>query len=381
LGARSFHGPVESADHYVALACRALRKYRCIAVAVALFIGMIATAQATFIQFTGGAFRVVGWKPPSQPPATGWPSIFAVYAGSGNIPAVLGVYTVEDGTLIFRPRFPFAPGMKYRAVFQPPGGARVEQTFDGPRVNMTPSTRILQVYPTSGVLPSNQLRLFMYFSAPMSRGEAFQHIHLLDDHGKVLRDIFLPDEELWGRRNQELTITFDPGRIKRGLTSNEKMGPPIENGKRYTLVIDSHWQDARGVPLAAGFRKAFRGGSPIRTAPDPKTWRMIAPEARTTTALVLDFPEPMNYPLLRRMLRVSGDRGDIIGGVTIERHETEWRFTPRQPWRPGCYNLVVNTALEDLAGNHVGQLFDIDRSKRVARQITADTISLPFAVR
>lgn len=342
---------------------------------------MTAAAQTVSIQFSRGAFQVVDWKAPSRPPSNGWPSIFAIYAGPGNIAPLLGTYTVESGTLVFRPRFPLAPGVKYRAEFQPPGGARVEQTFYGPRVDVTPSTRILQVYPTADVLPSNQLRLFIYFSAPMSRGEAFQHIRLLDAHGKALPDVFLPDEELWGRDNQELTITFDPGRIKRGLTSNEKMGPPIENGKSYTLVIDSHWQDGRGVPLAAGFRKPFRGGPAIRATPDPKSWRLIAPAARTTRALVLEFPEPMSYPLLRRMLRVSGERGDILGGVAIERHETQWSFTPQQPWRPGSYNLVIDTALEDLAGNHIGQRFDIDESKADTQKVTSDTISLPFAIR
>lgn len=338
-------------------------------------------AQSTSIQFSGEAIQVVGWKAPSRPPASGWSAIFVVYAGEGNIPPLLGIYTVEDGTLVFRPRFPFAPGVKYRAVFQPPGSARIEKIFYGPHVDTTPSTRILQVYPTADVLPSNQLRLFIYFSAPMSRGEAFEHIHLLDAHGQVLPDVFLAAEELWGRRNQELTITFDPGRIKRGLTSNEKMGPPIEKGKRYTVVIDAHWQDARGVPIVAGFRRSFWGGAAIRTAPDPKTWRVIAPAARTTGALVLEFPEPMSYPLLLRMLHVSGDHGDVSGEVTIERHETEWCFTPKQPWRSGNYNLVVDTGLEDLAGNHVGQLFDIDEAKGAPQPSTENTISLPFAIR
>jgi hypothetical protein len=358
-----------------------LNRLKRIAVAVVLLIGMTAAAQSVSIQFAEGVFKVVGWKAPAKPPAGGWSSIFSVYAGSGNIPALIGTYSVEGGALTFRPRFPVAPGMTYRAVFQAPDGARIENTFHGPRVNMTPSTRIVQVYPTADVLPSNQLRLFIYFSAPMSRGEAFQHIRLLDAHGKVLPDVFLPDEELWGPHNQELTITFDPGRIKRGLTSNEKMGPPIENGKHYTLVIDRRWQDARGAPLVAGFRKSFRGGPAIRTAPDPKTWRIIAPKSGTLGPLALDFPEPMNYPLLRRMIRVSSSRGNVIGRVAIERQETEWRFTPRQAWRAGSYNLVVDTALEDLAGNHVGQLFDIDEFRRVTQHITTNTISLPFAVR
>lgn len=358
-----------------------MRGIRLIAVAVALLVGTTAAAQAISIQLNGNTFKVFGWKAPAEPPAGGWLSVFAVYAGSGNIPPLLGTYAVEDGSLVFRPRFPFAPGMQYRAVFQPPGGSRVERIFYGPRRAATPSTRILQVYPTADVLPSNQLRLFIYFSAPMSRGEAFQHIRLLDARGRVLHHVFLPDEELWGPRNQELTITFDPGRIKRGLTSNEVMGPPIENGKRYTLVIDRFWQDARGLPLVAGFRRSFRGGPAVRTPPDPKTWRLIAPKAGTSEALVLDFPESMNYPLLRRMLRVSGSHGNIGGRVSVDRHETQWRFTPRQPWSAGDYQLVVDTALEDLAGNHIGQAFDIDTFKRVTQHITTKTISLPFAIR
>jgi hypothetical protein len=358
-----------------------LTRFRLIAVAVVLLLGTAAAAQTASIQLSGNTFKVVGWKAPSGIPAAGWASIFAVYAGSGNIPPLLGTYSVENGSLEFRPRFPFAPGMEYRAVFRPPGGTPVEKIFHGPRRDLTPSTRILQVYPTAGVLPSNQLRLFIYFSAPMSRGEAFQHIRLLDAHGKVLPDVFLPAEELWGPHNQELTITFDPGRIKRGLTSNEKMGPPIESGKRYTLAIDRYWQDARGVPLVAGFRRSFRGGPAIRTPPDPKTWQIVSPKANTSEALVLDFPEPMNYPLLRTMLHVSSAAGEIAGNVSVDRHEMQWRFTPRQSWSAGDYRLIVDTGLEDLAGNHIGQLFDIDVFKRVTHHIVSKTVSLPFVVR
>ena len=36
---------------------------------------------------------------------------------------------------------------------------------------------------------------------------------------------------------------------------------------------------------------------------------------------------------------------------------------------------------EDLAGNHVGQAFDIDTFERVTKQISTNTVSLPFAVR
>ena len=229
------------------------------------------------------------------------------------MPPLAGTYAVEGDALVFHPSYPIAPGVHYRAVFQPPaGGARVEKTFDGPRRDKTPSARVEHVYPSADVLPSNQLRLYIYFSAPMSRGEAGSHIHVLDENGKVLEGthaVFLPGEELWDPNFQRLTMTFDPGRIKRGLTSNERIGPPIAEGKRYTLVIDRDWPDARGVPMVEGFRKIFRGGPAERNPPDPKQWRITAPKAGTSDALVVDFPTPMNYPLLQRMIQVTGATG------------------------------------------------------------------------
>jgi hypothetical protein len=41
---------------------------------------------------------------------------------------------------------------------------------------------------------------------------------------------------------------------------------------------------------------------------------------------------------------------------------------------------VVDTAIEDLAGNHVGQPFDIDVFEHVTEHIATKTISLPFSV-
>jgi hypothetical protein len=269
-------------------------------IAVILLAGMAAAAQSNSISifFEGGAFKVAGWKAPSTAPAKGWPSLFAVYAGTGDVPPLAGTYAIEGDALVFHPSYPIAPGIHYRAVFQPPGGgAAVTKTFDGPRLDRTPLARVQHVYPSGDVLPSNQLRLYIYFSAPMSRGQAGQHIRVLGENGKALegtQGVFLPGEELWDPNYERLTMTFDPGRIKRGLTSNEKIGPPIAEGKRYTLVIDCAWQDARGVPMVDGFRKVFRGGPALRNPPDPKQWRITAPRAGTSAALVVDFPTPMN---------------------------------------------------------------------------------------
>jgi len=40
----------------------------------------------------------------------------------------------------------------------------------------------------------------------------------------------------------------------------------------------------------------------------------------------------------------------------------------------------VDTAIEDLAGNRIGQPFDIDVFDRVTQHIETRTISLPFSI-
>ena len=362
-----------------------MQRVKTASLAVILLLGMAAAAQSISVEFQNGVFRVSGWQAPSVAPARGWASVFLVYAGSGDIPPLLGSYAVEAGTLVFHPAYPGAPGVHYRAVFQSPsGGPPIEKTFDGPSRPANPVARVEHVYPSGDVWPSNQLRLYIYFSAPMSRAEAARHVHVLDADGKDLsgsRGIFLPGEELWDPAFQRLTMTFDPGRIKRGLTSNERMGPPITEGRNYALLIDRDWPDARGVPMVEAFRKSFRGGPAERIPPDPAKWRVATPKAGSRDALVVDFPTPMNYPLLLRMLQVSGARGNITGTVTVAREETEWRFVPRQPWLAGACQLIIDTELEDLAGNHIGQPFDLDVFNRVTEHIATKTVSLPFTIR
>jgi hypothetical protein len=338
------------------------------------------SAQAVSLQLDGSVFKVVGLPASAlRVPAAGWSSVFVVYAGTGDVPPLAGSYSVESGALVFRPRYPLAAGPRYRAVFRGAGGP-IEKTFDGPARSITSSARVQRVYPSADVLPSNQLRLYIYFSAPMSRGEAEQRIHILDANGKPLRGVFLPGQELWDPNNTRLTMTFDPGRIKRDLTSNKAMGPPISEGGRYTLVIDREWRDANGVAMAEPFRKAFRGGPAVRQPPDPKTWRLSRPSANSRDPLVVGFGRPMNYTLLQRMLKVSGSRGDIAGSIDVGREESEWRFTPASPWDAGPHRLIIDTSLEDLAGNKIGQPFDIDVFDHVTERITSSTTSLPFEI-
>jgi hypothetical protein len=348
------------------------------AVAALLFAGTADIgANSVSIALEDGVFRVSGWSAPSSPPGGDWSRILSVHTGEGSdLPAVLGSYAVERGTLVFRPRYPVAAGVNYRVVFHPPGGAVVEKTIAGPPRPANPVARVTAVYPSADVLPANLLRFYIQFSAPMSKGEAAARLHLLDSRAKALPAVFLAGEELWDPAGTRLTMTLDPGRIKRGLTSNMALGDAIVAGRRYTLAIDREWRDARGVAMVEGFRKSFRGAPADRVPPDPKTWRITPPHGGTRDALAVSFGESLNHALLERMLRV-----DLAGKVTIPPGETEWRFVPDAPWRAGAYRLMVNTAIEDLAGNRPGLPFDVDVFQHVTEHIAITTIALPFTVR
>jgi hypothetical protein len=348
--------------------------------AIVVLLTTVAGAQVASIRLQDGAFTVAGWRAPATPPASGWEAVFAVYAGPADTP-MIGRYAVEHGLLTFRPTYPLAPDVRYRVVFlQPDGRQSIQQFFDGPAREAAPPTRVEHVYPSSDVLASNTLRLYVYFSAPMSRGEVASRLHILDASGKELHDVLLPGQELWDPNLQRLTMTFDPGRIKRGLESNTTMGPPIAEGKKYSLVIDAGWPDARGIPLAEGYRKDFHGGPAVRVPPDPKQWRVTAPTAGTSSPLTVDFGRSMNYPLLQRMLQVAGPNGPVPGTIQVARNESVWRFTPRAPWAPGAYRLLVDAGLEDTAANRIDEPFDIDVFDEVTEHITNETVTLPFTV-
>ena len=341
------------------------------------------TAQSVSIERQGAEYKVVGWAADPQEPPGGWLSLFAVYAGDGDVPPLLGSYVVRDGVLFFQPRYPIAPDIRIRAVFHPPAGASVEAVFDADESAPVPSAWVEAVYPSADVLPDNQLKLYIQFSAPMSRGEAWQRIHLLDEKGSRVDLPFLEiDQELWDPDNRRLTVLFDPGRIKRGVLPREQMGPSLIEGQKYTLVIDQEWQDARGAPLVRGHRKQFRAGPSDREPPQVANWLIATPRAYTTGSVVIAFREPMDWALLHHLIQVSGPDGPVAGAVLIEEGETQWRFLTYQPWQPGDYQILVNTALEDLAGNKIGRAFDVDLDQfdRVTERVEQQTVSLRFRV-
>jgi len=324
-------------------------------------------------------------------------SLLAVYAEQGDLmtdlwlPAMSGTYQVESNSIRFKPQFALEPGVSYRAVFRADQlpGRRAEKTkpitalwkvAKGPSESTTVVSR---VYPTADKVPENLLKFYVYFSAPMSRGNIYDYIHLRDAIGKPVELPFLEiNEELWDPSMIRLTLFIDPGRIKRGVKPLEEVGPALEAGKSYVLAVDRAWRDAVGNPLKTDFQKSFKVGPADRDPPDPATWKIQPPKPRTADALEVLFPEPLDHALAQRMIRV-GDTSDrlVKGTAQLGAYERTFRFVPDKPWQPGRYNLIIQNTIEDLAGNNIGKAFEVDLFERVEKQFTNSTVKVPFEIR
>lgn len=321
-------------------------------------------------------------KPLSKPE---WTALLAVHSGSLAEPAMLGSYAVTGEEIVFRPRFPLVAGLTYNVRFDgsrlDPAGTVTETTVTPPE-KTTPATVVAQVYPTAGELPANQLKFYLDFSAPMSFGDAYRHIRLLDGDGREVPRAFLQTaHELWDARRQRFTLILDPGRIKRGLRSNVENGAPLRAGSAYRLVIAADWRDGEGKPLREPFEKHFRVIDADRTAPDSADWRLNVPAPGTTEPLELAMNEPLDRALLEEMLVVLDGRGEPVQGqITITDAETRWAFRPHQPWRRGGYTVRVSTTLEDRAGNNLRRLFDEDVSNPADHGTPPDWVDLPFTI-
>jgi hypothetical protein len=165
------------------------------------------------------------------------------------------------------------------------------------------------------------------------------------------------------------------------LRPREELGTVLAAGQDYTLMVDGDWADANGRLLAAPARKAFHVLPPDEVPIDPGRWSIDSPKAGGRDPLVVRFPEPLDHALLRRMIQVDGAAGKRTkGAIEVSDAETRWQFTPDEPWPAGDYELVVDTDLEDLAGNAIGRAFDADMFGPIKKRIETETVSIPFAV-
>jgi hypothetical protein len=329
-----------------------------------------------------GLFSVEAVPPhavlPERPSHDDWRRLY----GDVKETPLAGRYDVTAGVLRFSPRFAVLPSLRYRAILhltQLSGAATrgpsiVSALLRLPRPADVPPATIARVFPTADKVPENLLKIYLHFSAPMQRGDVYDFIKLLDDNGRPIVKPFLEvGEELWDPSCKRLTLLLDPGRVKQGLKPREELGPILQAGHEYTLVIEpSHadaagkenwWYDAYGEPLTAPTRVRFRALPPDTRPVEPTEWTLSAPAAGGWAPLSVDLKRPLDHALLERVVRVvNADGKPVEGEIKLGEHETRWHFTPRAEWRAGDYVLEAESILEDLAGNRIGRAFEVDET-------------------
>ena len=84
------------------------------------------------------------------------------------------------------------------------------------------------------------------------------------------------------------------------------------------------------------------------------------PKTATRDPLIIDFGESLDAALALRLITTL-----VPGQAALGPAERQWRFVPDQPWPPAAVDILIDTALEDLAGNKVGRPFDVDTFDRI----------------
>jgi hypothetical protein len=275
---------------------------------------------------------------------------------------ILGEITIKKDRVVFTPVIAFTPGLTYEVRSK----NDLIATVMIPGTGATASANVISVFPSADTVPQNLLKIYVEFSQPMQQGYALENIVLIKNEKDTVREAFLDlQPELWNKEGTVITLWLDPGRIKRDLQPNTRLGNPLEEGNRYSLIVKKEWRDAKGNSMLSDHHKDFVTGRADTRSPDPSLWVIRAPAAGSKEALRINLHEPLDYLLLKNSVGVFYDNDKSVEGVMeTGENETVLVFTPATPWLAWDYTLGVEARLEDLAGNNLNRLFDKDVAKK-----------------
>lgn len=278
-----------------------------------------------------------------------------------SIIPIQGNYSIVENSLIFKPYFPFDPGLTY--------AVRIKDTntkeyayfpFKTGEKAKVAQAKLLKIYPSGNLLPENLLRFYIYFQTPMTQGQSLDYIKLIDKSGKIDEHAFMQfKEELWSSDGKRLTLLFDPGRIKRGVSTNMKQGPSLENEQQYTLSISNEWIDIYGQTLGINSTNKITISDAYRKKMKIEEWNITTPTAGSKDKLTLRFDRIIDHALIQSMIQIRNLDDNLIEGYwDILDYEQQIKFVPKSTWKKGNYKIQIDTHIEDVAGNNLQNLLD-----------------------
>lgn len=270
--------------------------------------------------------------------------------------AVAGRYSLSGDMLTFEPAFKFIEGQVYTALRY--DGGKVEFAIPSDAVSKAPE--VVAIYPSGPSIPENTLRFYIEFSRPMQPHRAGEFITLRGEDGTPDRSAFMNfKQELWSSDRTRLTLLMDPGRIKRGVAMNLELGSALIEGQAYSIVIEEGWPTAFDGQEVPRFEKRYTITSPLRTLPDPASWSISHPRAKSRDTLEIVFDRPFDQQSVARLISVADETGETIDGqFTVADDQRSLRFEPRHKWDGEHIEIVIDPSLEDVAGNNFHELLD-----------------------
>lgn len=299
-------------------------------------------------------------------------------ADQENPVAIFGSFESKENGLLFTPMIPFTRGMRYEVRVR---GARAGG-FEIPENPAGNAPCVTAIYPSADTLPENLLKIYLHFDQPMREGVSGKYVKLIKNQRDTIEGAFLDlQPELWNPGRTVLTLWLDPGRIKRDLQPNKRLGAPMQPGTRYLVSVSQAWTDVRGKKLAKPYQKAFVTIAKDSLSPRPLQWALVPPAQATKQPLRIDFKESLDHSLLQEVFAVQdSDGAKISGRWEIGQFEKQCSFIPDANWKVGPYQLLIEPRLEDLAGNNLARPFDRDISKK-SEAVTGEIALLHFNVK
>ncbi len=291
-----------------------------------------------------------------------------------NSTPILGDLQVKNN-IIFEPVLPFTRGSSYEVFYK----NKKTGQFSIPAADAKKFPELINCYPQQDTLPENLLKIYLAFSHPMREGESEKYITIVKNNRDTIRDVFLNlQPELWNENRTVITLWLDPGRIKRDLQPNLRLGAPLKASEKYQLIVSHNWRDAQGVPLQKDFTKIFITGIRDSISPNTDHWILNKP-ANSSDALTIVSDEVLDHYLFEECLYINDSDGKSVKGTFEIDNDKSCRFIPTSGWVAGGYSLVIESRLEDLAGNNLNRPFDRDITQ-TKQSSSKDAYKLKFTL-
>ncbi|TSE11414.1 Ig-like domain-containing protein [Aquimarina algiphila] len=288
---------------------------------------------------------------------------------------ILGTIQIDELELHFTPLVPFGWNQEYTFIYN--------NTIEYFTLEIPEAYNYLAVeaiYPSAKSLPSNLLKWYVQFSHPVNEVHVYDYIRFINNQGDTLsRTTLSLENALISEDGKLLTVWIEPGRQKRDLIPNKQLGPVFENDAMYQLIVLKNIKDRQGVSMQKDFTHLFKITYADRIQPSMGSFKILPPE--NNDDLVIFLGESMDYgSTLNSMKIINAEKQEIYGEWQLTNNESTLIFTPKHPWKKGQYQVLIDSRLEDLAGNNLNRLFDSGVSILDKKQL-CDEYKLEFSIK